>query len=90
MDKALESIVAVTQSLSQTKNNIKKENDCFGGHLTSYETPDETYYRRNLGRVSRVQAMDKALESIVVAAQARLLGHFLIQNFKGVMLQKML
>ena len=31
-----------------------------------------------IGRVSRVQAMDKALESIVVAALARFLSHVLV------------
>ena len=43
-------------------------------------TPEESYYSRNLGLVSRVvvQAMDKAMESIVVAALARLLSHILI------------
>ena len=38
--------------------------------------PEESYYRRNLCRVSHVQAMDKAQESIVVAALARLRSHF--------------
>ena len=41
------------------------------------ETPKESYYRRKLGRVSRVQAMDKAQESIVVTALARFFWIFL-------------
>ena len=41
------------------------------------ETPEESYYRQNLpkGRVSHVQAMDKALESMLVAALARFFSH---------------
>ena len=35
-------------------------------------------YRRNLGLVGRVQSMDKAQESIVVAALARFFSHFLV------------
>ena len=42
---------------------------------TLQETPEESYYRRNLGRVSRVQPMDKAQESIVEAALTRFLSH---------------
>ena len=48
--------------------------------VTLQETPEESYYRRNLGPVSHVQARDKAQESIVVAALARLLPHFLRQK----------
>ena len=40
--------------------------------------PEESYYRQNLGRVSRVQALDKAQESIVVAALARFLSHVVV------------
>ena len=36
-------------------------------------------YRRNLGWVSHVQAMDKARESIVVAALTRFLSHCQVQ-----------
>ena len=42
---------------------------------TLQETPEESYYRRNLGWVCHVQAMDKAQESIVVAALARFFSH---------------
>ena len=40
-------------------------------------------YRRNLGRVSRVQAMDRAQESIVVVALARFLSHVLVHFYFG-------
>ena len=39
------------------------------------ETPEESYNRRNLGRVGPVHDMDKALEPIVVAALARYFSH---------------
>ena len=39
------------------------------------EIPEESNYRRNLGWVSRVQAMDKAQESIMLAAMARFFSH---------------
>ena len=42
---------------------------------TLQKTPEETYYRQNLGRVSRVQAMDKAQESIVLVDLAKFLSH---------------
>ena len=41
------------------------------GGSPKQETPEESYYRRNLGQVSHVQAMDKTQESIVVAALSR-------------------
>ena len=45
---------------------------------TLQESPEVTYHRRNLDQVSRVQAMDKAQESLWVAALSELFSHFLI------------
>ena len=46
---------------------------------TLKETSEESNYRQNLGWVSSVQAMDKAQESIAVAAMARLHSHILVE-----------
>ena len=48
------------------------------GSKSGSRLPKNGSYRRNLGRVSRVQAMDRAQESIVVAALARFLSHVLV------------
>ena len=45
---------------------------------TLQETPEEFYYRKNLGLVSQVQAMDKAEESLVVIALVRFFSHLLV------------
>ena len=47
-------VIAVQASLDSTTES-----------KTLQETPEKSYYRRNLGRARRVQAMDKAQESIV-------------------------
>ena len=59
MDEAQESIVvaALARLLSHfliQKITFKKENDCIGGRVTLQETPEESYYKQNLGQASRI------------------------------------
>ena len=49
---------------------------------TLQETPEESYNRRKLGWVSGFQAMEKAKESIIVAALARFFSHFLVMLYR--------